>query len=167
MCEHLERERIDAAIISGSPKAIELSKVYGITQMALVRHARHGEKSPMKPRAPKPPPPSKEAPRRPVSLMTTDRILTVLEKVRLLTHAGSQAAFDAAAEGELDHLKLLELEAKLSGEMVKQVAATTTVVNAGPRTAEETLAIVDRMRPALAAQVAYERQLAATPKGDK
>ncbi len=81
------------------------------------------------------------------------RQMTVLEKVRVLTRAGAPRAEEQAGLGELDYPKLLELEAKLSGELVKKIDATVTQ---GPQTPQEALDMFDRMRPALEAQAAED-----------
>ncbi len=78
--------------------------------------------------------------------------VTVLEKARALTKAGEMAALCAATEGKLDHVKLLDLEARLSGELVTKTAATTTVVNAGPRSAREAVELMKSLMPALERQ---------------
>ncbi len=86
-----------------------------------------------------------------------NRQMTVLEKVRVLTVAGADVARQQAGIGELDHTKLLELEAKLSGELVKKVESNTTVTTR-PQTPREALAFMDRLRPALEQQVAEDEE---------
>ncbi len=70
--------------------------------------------------------------------------VTVLEKIRALTDAGEPMAAKKAEAGELDHLKALELEAKLSGEMVKRVDAT--VVAGRQLSPEQSLEALERMK---------------------
>ncbi len=144
VCNSRSIDKVDEAIIAGEPHRAIGAK-YGLAKSAIGRHARHA-----------PPVAQAAAKLQEIRAEAAARSsLTVLEKIRTLTEAGAPPALARAEAGELDHLKALELEAKLSGELVKKV--DVAVIAGRQLSPVDTLAAMDRMRAELAAQVEEEK----------
>ncbi len=144
ICAHPKRVEIESAIIDGVPNRA-IGRSFGAGRDSIRRHAAHS--APLAQVV-------AEVAARANELRVeaaAQRELTVLEKLRVLTRAGEPAAVVKAEAGELDHLKALELEAKLSGELVKKV--DVAVIAGRQLSPADTLAAMDRMRAELAAQV--------------
>ncbi len=148
VCAHPERAEIESAIISGSPnRAIE--RQYGPSRDSIRRHAAHS--APLAQVAAEVAAKAHE-----VRIeAAAERERTVLEKLRVLTKAGEPAAQVKAEAGELDHLKALELEAKLSGELVKRVDAT--VVAGRQLSPEQSIEALERMKVEFLRQIEGEK----------
>lgn len=139
ICAHEQRASIDTALVKGDSTRLVATR-HGVSQSAIARHSAHAA-TVTQVRAE----------------VEAKRQRSVLERVRELSaEVGKQ--FDAAsavesltaAEASRELGRLLELEAKLTGELApKRVEQTTTVQLMTPR---EALDYMERMMPVLRAQ---------------
>ena len=141
ICSGKNRALIDLAVVGGSSRR-HIAAQYKVSSSSVQRHVAQcfGVAD------------------RTVMARDAAYVESSLARVRKLIAAAQQVVDTApheytALEAMRELGRLIELEAKLSGELVKRVDATVTQ---GPQTPREALDLFDRMRPALEAQAAED-----------